>query len=143
MSEDKSNDLEILNPDQELTINGELVTVHEYRFMEGMHILPLAHGLLHDLGTLFMDEPDRATDLTVLTGVFADHWHVIPDLISKAVDRPREWVEQLSDEDGQMLLMIWWQVNASFFTRRLVAAAAARLGQQQAAASAGVESPPN
>ncbi len=34
--------------------------------------------------------------------------------------RPVEWIESLSDRDGQTLSMTFWRVNSGFFMRRLV-----------------------
>ena len=135
MSHVQQNELEILAPDMELTIAGEPITVHEYRFLEGMQAQQVAPGFFDAITELFLTQPEQAQDLTALADLFARHADDVTRLMAMASGQTPDWVSGLSDLDGQMLMMSWWQVNAGFFTRRLIAAAAQQMGRQQAEAS--------
>lgn len=120
---DANEELAILLGCKEVNLaSGELVTVREYGgFMEGMRVDAIAAPLMHELGDLFerMSNGEQFS-LQALSGAFGAHPQAMAQLLAMACDRDREWVESLSDDDGQLLLMVWWSVNQGFFLRRLV-----------------------
>jgi hypothetical protein len=112
-----ADDLSILHPARELPIAGELITVAEYGFVQGVRLQ----------GTL-MAFIDRLADLVEDGGIaqhaqvrvaFGDHIDAIVMAIAISIGRAPEWVEGLGDADGEFLLDTWWVVNQPFFLRRV------------------------
>ncbi len=129
------NELEILIPDQQLTLStGESITVHEYNFMEGLRVDALAGSLVRRLQDLFMSSEQVDTEFRLhdLAAVFGEEPVILSRLLAIACEREPAWVEALSDQDGQLLLLAWWNVNRFFFVRRLVTELGARTAQHQA-----------
>lgn len=131
-------DHEILFPDREIEIEGVKVTIREYTFAEGLKIAYSHRALLADLAGLFLPSPSgggvggeggylaasvELADLQAVLGANADK---VLDLVALATGRSVEWIAELSDVDGQELLLTWWTCNKAFFGRRLAAAAVSR-----------------
>ena len=114
------NELEILHPEQELTLAGETITVHEFTFLEGLKAQQWVEPIVTDLGGLFTDGPRRDPGLAELNAVFAEHASALLELLSLATGKPRDWLERLSDADGSLLTLAFWTVNSSFFLRRIL-----------------------
>lgn len=112
--------METLLPDRTLTLGGEEVTVREFRFGESFRVIPLARPILADLAAL-RGSDSAGDDLGVFEDLLARHWEATLELMAIAADRPREWIEALPDQDGQLLAWTFWAVNGPFFMRRLVA----------------------
>lgn len=141
-AEDPQDDLEILHPERELRIQGALIQVREYGFVEGLKIRPIAQPFIDSLGALF--KSGNLTTETVIDTV-AEHLDAVLELVAIAADVDREWIEQLNDADGQALLMTWWGVNGPFFVRALQTRAITELLEAQrkaGQASAGQTSTP-
>lgn len=120
---DLAKELEILQPDREVDIAGEKIAVREYTWTEAIGLGRIAAPLIEDLNRLFSDaEPTLDGLMVALEG----HKQSLFELISKAIDRPVEWIEKLSDADGLLLLHVFWRVNSGFFVRRLVMRRASR-----------------
>jgi hypothetical protein len=122
-------DHEVLFPDREIRIQGEDLTVREYTFKEGLRIGTDYRCLLADLAGLFLPvgAASAATvEIADLQAVLGNHGEAILDLVGLSIGRPAAWVGDLSDADGQALLLTWWTCNRDFFGRRLAAAAIGR-----------------
>ncbi len=142
-AESEENELEILMPDQTLTLGtGDTVTVHEYRFMEGLQVDALAGAMIKRLQDLFLAAEDapHTFRLQDLAAVFGEQPKIMAALIALACSRDQSWVESLSDQDGQLLMLTWWNVNRSFFVRRLVTELGARRALHQAGAASSPDS---
>lgn len=137
-----NNEAEILFPEREYMIGQEKVTVHEFTFQEGLRLGAIAQPLITALSDVFSPECDDDTgpDFTDISVVFADHWEVLFEMMSVATGRSREWLDNLSDADGQTLMMGMWLVNRDFFTRRVVSKSLDRHLQNQAGHPASVRS---
>jgi len=119
MADVLQNETEVLFPDRAVTVRGEAVEVRELTFLQGLEAAPLIQPLIADLYDLFRDgalEPD----LAALSAVLGGHREATVRLISLATGRPAEWVEGLSDSEGQAVLMAFWLANTGFFVSRLV-----------------------
>lgn len=114
---DTTNDLDVLFPDETLTIAGESVEVREFRYLQGLQVLPQARPILSGLSTL-LDE--QALDPMAIEMLVAEHQDAWCGLMSVSTGKPVEWIQALSDRDGMTLAMAFWRVNSSFFMRRLV-----------------------
>ncbi|HKJ94856.1 MAG TPA: DUF6631 family protein [Gammaproteobacteria bacterium] len=119
MSEQDNNDAEVLFPDRDLVLStGEQVTVREFRFLEGFQVEREAKPLIDQLQQLAEGGEDKPP-ITILDELLGAHQDLLMVLISKACDRPREWLEKLGDSDGTTVMLTFWTVNSHFFMRRL------------------------
>lgn len=114
-----ADDLEILAPDVTLELAGEAVTVMEYRFLTGLQADAMMKPFRQALVALFANARPGDFDYAELAAVFGRYPVLVRDLIALSIQRPPDWVAQLSDDDGQTLLMTWWRVNSHFFVQRL------------------------
>jgi hypothetical protein len=112
-----TNESEILFPDKTLTIGGEKLTVHEFKYLEGLKVAAIAQPLLADLLRLIQDE--SAMGLPALDRVIGDNSHVWIALLAMSIERTHEWVAELSDADGTLLSMTFWEINGPFLLRRV------------------------
>ena len=122
-----ADDLEVLHPERLLTIAGREVTVREYGFVEGLRLLRLAEPIIAGLqGDIARGTPTFDS----VMGVIAEHADVAVQLMAIACDVDAEWIESLSQDEGQLLLMTWWGVNGPFYMRTasVRAGVAARAG---------------
>lgn len=131
------NDLDVLQPDRQVTIGGEIITVREYRFWEGLQVRAKAAPFFHDLFALF-DQAGAAPSFDDISDLLGQHQEDTIVLVAQACGKPVEWIRELDDEDGEALLITWWLANAGFFTRRVLRrAAAARMAPANQSHSAG------
>jgi len=141
-----AEEIEILDPDREVTIAGETVVVREFRYAEGMYLVGMIQPILARLQAFVQGERDP-DDFEIYEELVAEYPDEILELMAKACDRPREWVEQLSDEDGYRLQQAFWAANTRFFMRRLmlssprIRAAAASRAEEAGDGSASASSP--
>lgn len=142
-NDDPSDDLQILAGETQLTLStGEAVTLHEYRFLEGMQVDAIAGDIIKALQDLFLSDRQGKFRLQDLAAIFGRQPDVMVKLLAMACDRSEDWVRGLSDQDGMLIQMAWWSVNKDFFIRRLVTEAGARAIAEQADRSAGETSSP-
>lgn len=116
-----ADDLEILNPDFELSIDGEKITVKEFRFFEGLALRAQAQPFFDDLYALLGQPggpPPSFDDFEV--GLLAKHESLVKAMVAISTGKSVEWIESLGDEDGEALMLTWWQVNSGFFIRRVM-----------------------
>ncbi|OBS10785.1 DUF6631 family protein [Acidihalobacter prosperus] len=125
------NEAEILFPDRQIEIGGEIVTVREFGFKEGMRLAPIAQPIIDSMGAEV--EKEAGPSMQALNDALYAHPDQMVQLMAAACDRPVEWIDALSDSDGLDLLWLFWGVNARFFTRRLVLRQAFRKAEQQTA----------
>lgn len=114
---DHVSDAEVLEPDQDLVISGETVTVRAFRMFDGLRATPIARPIISSIREMATagDEID-ADQLMDLLGRHAEEWM---QLVALATGRSRQWLDTLTDEEGLALAMTFWQVNAGFFMTRL------------------------
>ncbi len=111
-----TDDAEILHPDLDLEMAGRSVTVREFRFKDGMEIGPLIVALVKDLDGAVGD----GSDLSGLFDTLYAHPDVLRHLLLKSTGQDTEWLDSLSGQEGDQLLMAFWSVNGPFFVRRLL-----------------------
>ena len=117
------HDMEILFPDQTVTIGSETITVREFRYREGIEAAVLARGFLAGLRALLTTTGDEiaAEDLDTLIAEHREAWF---KLIAMSCGREVEWLAALPDREAMKLQLTFWGVNGNFFTRRLLWGAA-------------------
>lgn len=115
---EEENELEVLDPDVVLDIDGERVVVREFRYGEGMRLMPRLQPILEILRSLCNGDRDPE-DLSVYDEIVQQHGELMLELVAAACDRTLEWVEALPDNEGYRLQTAFWRANAGFFMRRL------------------------
>ena len=135
-------DLDILFPDREVRVqdpdSGEPVTLtlHEFRFREGLEATALARPLIAALAALVPAREDGAgaaeagegagPDALAVEAALAAHAALWLELAARACGRDAGWLARLGDADGRALSEAMWAANGGFFLRRVVARVAAR-----------------
>lgn len=135
-----ADDLQVLHPNQTVTIAGRTITVREYGFIEGLGLRPLVQPLLDALHESLA--AGQTPDLEHIILTLARNATALRELIAVAADVEPEWIDGLNQSDGHLLLMLWWTANGPFYVRcvfdRLAAQAAearARAGQMSTQSS--------
>lgn len=135
-----ADDLSVLMPDGQLTIDGQTITVNEYRFFDGLALRDQARPFFDDLYTLLApeqhDQPPPSFDDFEIQ-LLAKHKALVMQMVALSTGQTPEWVAALGDEDGEAVMMTWWQVNSRFFIRRVMRRA---LQERMSNPSAGVSS---
>lgn len=109
-----AEDLSVLFPDQTIELMGKTVTVIEYRFIQWLKLKTKSAELI-EVFAEFLKAKD--VDLNDILECFEDHFELIQELLIEATSLSLDFLEQLSDEDMQALLLMWWSVNKHFFLR--------------------------
>lgn len=112
----RDDDTDVLFPERVLSIAGEDVTVREFTFLEGIRLDAKIQPLLDGFEAAAEDD---ATGAELMATLLVDHQELMIELLATCSDRDVEWVESLSDSDGQDLMWTFWQVNRRFFLRRI------------------------
>ena len=110
---------DVLYPDDQLVIDGQSVTLHEYTFAEGLKATAIARPLLARLTVLVNDQDEiniKINDLLTISQDYPDEWI---GLLALATGLEVETIAHLSDADGSLLSARAWQVLLPFFGRRL------------------------
>ncbi len=111
-----ADDLEILNPNREIPIAGKVITVREYKFIEGLSVRVKAKPFIDDLYQWLKEKP---LVLDVVIDLIAAHADEITPLIAQSADVDMDFINGLSDHDGAALTYLWWSVNGPFFVARV------------------------
>lgn len=91
-------DLEILQPDNEVTIGTEKIVCREYRYLEGLKIRAKAKPFFAALYAMF-DASKGAPSFDDVSDVIGEHEETVVHLVAQSCDRSPDWVRELSDED--------------------------------------------
>lgn len=127
-------ELAMLHPDLSLRLRGRLLTLREYRGIEGLHLQSSIRPLLDDLYALFAKDGPAPTALQVRE-VLARHSTTVQWLIAQsATPYPADpnglqafteataeaacFVGELDDIELDALLAVWWAATGPFFIRR-------------------------
>lgn len=115
-----NNELQILFPVAELTINGEKIEVKEYTLKQQLQhnakFVPFITSLRATLGNNKDD-----FNLDQLMVCLSDNYQDVVELVALSINRSAEYIENLNAREGEDLLMAWWCVNSDFFTRKAIA----------------------
>lgn len=122
------DDLSIAHPDQDVTIAGRAITVHEYDNPTGLRVRAQTRPFLLSLEKLFQDGEGLTDDVLAVVG---EHVDIMLPVIALSARVELAWVESLGDADSDTLLVTWWEVCGPFFLRQLLRRARERLQRQQ------------
>lgn len=109
-----AEELAVLHPQGEIEVAGEVVTVREYGFLEGMQVQAAAPEFFAGLYAS-MPRGQVAPDFEQIQGVIVEHHEQVAQMIARAVDRDLDWVAGLPHAAGYRLMDAWWTVNVGFF----------------------------
>ena len=119
MTEQKPEDEnEILFPDRELTLAGESVTITEFTFLQEQKAVPLAQPIIQAISDAFTG--DKEPGFSDIENIFFSWGEAFNQLVCMSVNKPVEWLEKLTGQEGQLLAMTFWSVNRRFFISRVV-----------------------
>ncbi len=110
--------LEVADPDTGAPVQ---ITVHEFRFREGLEMRALAGPLIADLATQLDD--GAASSGGGVEAVLAAHGDLWLEIAARATGREADWLARLRDADAARVSGALWQANMSFFVRHIVAGA--------------------
>lgn len=110
-----AEELDALHPERSAVLAGRKVTVREYGFVEGTRLRLVAKPFTEGLFQLL--KGDRVPEYEAVLDVIAEHVDVVLELVAASADVKVPWIQKLSPEDGELLLMMWWGVTGPFFMR--------------------------
>lgn len=125
---EESNDLEVLIPNREITLAGEIITVREYSFKDALTI----GNDIDQFVALIVNEMNGTNKITIeqADAIIMNNLKLVYSLISTSIQKSITWIEALSYEDGLQVLDWWWVVNSGFFmnavTRKIIRQNAAK-----------------
>lgn len=119
--EEQQNELEILNPEREIELNGKVYTVREYGHLEWLKLLykvePLVQLVYERIDTQCI-ERFSTEDVLLLV---SEHFDVMMPIITQATDMTLQELDALEFEEIQVLIATWWNINGPFFINRALA----------------------
>lgn len=134
-----ADDLDVLSPDIELELAGRTVTVREYRFIGGLRARAKAKPLIDDLEKFVANGNAVEAGVEDYVELLATHDALVRELMLDSIDgADADFIDGLSETDGEALLLTWWGVCGRFFVRVVAARLRDRLlAQARRAVSAG------
>ena len=110
-----AQDLAVINPNVTITLAGEQITVTEYPFFTWINLKPRSEALRIDLS--FLLDTKEATFTEDVLEVFEENIADVKFLVSQSINKPEEFIQALSNQDIETLLLTWWTVNKHFFMK--------------------------
>ncbi len=111
-----ADDLNVLHPNLEATLNGRQVVVREYGFIEGLKLQAELQPFLDGLYAMTM--AGSKPGLHEILALIGQHTDLVAHAIARAADvEPSEVLELKDHQEGHTLLMKWWIVNGPFVWR--------------------------
>jgi len=133
----EENDLAVLFPERQLTVGGRQLTLREYSFKQSLQLNDQLQPLITAISALI--EGEQMPELSQVISVFAKEHDRLIELVAAAANCEVAFIESLSQQEGQQLLLLWWDINAPFLIGSAVlclqATAAAKAALQQAGAA--------
>lgn len=112
-----ADDLQKLHPNLEAPLNGRIVVVREYGFVEGLLVRQQLKPFLDGLYELIKAE--SIPPLEQIMELVVDHLDAVLQAVATSADIDIEELKSLENqEEGDLLLMRWWTANGPFFYRR-------------------------
>lgn len=133
-----TDELGILHPHGEIEVAGEVVTVREYGFLEGLQVQAAAPEFFAALYAA-VPRDQAAPDFEQIQEVFVAHHEQVAQMIARAVDRDVEWVAGLPHGAGYRLMDAWWTVNVGFFIQLMFRRKGLRGARPQSAGPASTQ----
>lgn len=112
-----ADDLQKLHPNLEAPLNGRIVVVREYGFVEGLLVRQQLKPFLEGLYELI--KADSLPPMEQIMGLVVAHLDDVLLAVATSADIEVAELRTLKNQDeGDLLLMRWWTANGPFFYRR-------------------------
>lgn len=115
--EHQAAEIEILNPDEVIKIEGVEYCVREYGHIEFIRLLHIAEPLVAMLTQRIQEQPKLPLYEHFLL-VFSEHYGQLLPMILQAVSMEQATFENLPVDAQELVLAVWLKVNEHFFSRR-------------------------
>lgn len=144
-----ADDLMVLEPNAALPIGKRKVVVREYGFIEGLRVRSFMRPFSADLVAMFESGSDVLTEDVM--DLIAEHLVLVRQAMAQSISAPDkdycqediDWINSLTDADGDLLANTWWGVNGLFFVRQAVRRAAEKARRKIVAGATSTQpSPP-
>lgn len=111
-----ADDLNVLHPNLEATLNGRQVVVREYGFIQGLKLQAELQPFLDGLYALTVAGTMPA--MHEIIALIGTHTDLITRAMAISIDvDPQELLTLSDQQEGNTLLMKWWIVNGPFAWR--------------------------
>ena len=115
----KADELAVLFPNHKMTVAGEELDIKEYTLLQQLQHRARFIPFVGTLRSSLTEAQARDEfDLDALMDCVSRHYEDVLFLVALSVGKSVEWVQALSGEEAEGLLMVWWAVNSDFFTRQ-------------------------
>lgn len=111
-------DLDVLFPERRLTAGGQELVVRELSFAEQIQHYAALRTIAQSFSRITPEQLVSDESLDLVLDLLRGNWPETATLVALSCGQPVEWVEALSAEDGEALLLTWWGANQDFFLRR-------------------------
>lgn len=132
------SDLDILLPDQVVTIAGKELTIRELTFAQTLRLSQAMAPIIDMLADLCESDEVSPTLMEAALCAQPDAWI---SFMAQASGQSVAWVESLSDTDGRALQMLTLERNRRFFVQRLLLAVELRKRQQAPSSTSSTDLP--
>lgn len=114
------SDLATIFPATEVTLStGEVLVIKPFKFGQLPKVMHLSRGIFGHIQALFSSGADLS-DAALISEVLAHGGEQFIQLIALAVNKDREWFDELEAVDGVQLATTFLEVNVSFFAQKLL-----------------------
>jgi len=114
----RASEIEILNPDETIEIDGVEYLIREYGHVEFIKLLCIVEPLISDLTQRLRQDTKLPLFYEHFLTVFSAHYEQFVPVVLQATSMSQETFEALPLETQEYVLAIWLRVNGHFFIRR-------------------------
>lgn len=108
-----AEDLEVLFPDQNITLQGQDITVTEYPFMTWLALKPSCTDIIQKFAEFLREDAEVKVD--DIFECFEDNFDSMKPLLSESIHQPEAFLAKLTDSEMNTLFITWWMINNHFF----------------------------
>ena len=134
-----ADDLEVLFPDREITVDGEILTIKPFTAREWPKVI----GVFQKLQPLLAAGEGQTVDILSVFAAGADDLYTA---LGIAAQKPLEWFDSVQMDDAIKLFSLVLEINQTFFVERIAPMLPdllGRFGLQPAKTADGVEPSPS
>lgn len=109
----ESSDLDVLFPNREIEIAGEMIKISPYKFKH----LPKVMDMLEKISESTQGKITMQAMLIAALKKFSEESF---EFIGWSLNKKKEWVEELNLKDATLILTTLWEVNRDFFVQEVL-----------------------
>ena len=114
----QENELEILNPEREVTLGGKVYTIREYSHLEWLKLLVKVEALVEMIAQRFQNNSIADMSFNDILNVIGEHIEQLLPTVLQSAGMTIEEFNALRLDEVEALLLVWWGVNHHFFLQR-------------------------